>query len=63
MKAKGITITSRPRLQGICATARRCGITREYLRYIMHGERKPSESLRRKLRSCGVTKRLDGNPI
>ena len=63
MKAKGITIMATPRLQGICATARKCGVTREHLRYIMHGERNPSESLRRKLRSFGITKRLDGNPI
>ena len=63
MKAKGITIASRPRLQGICATARKCGVTREYLRYIMHGERKPSARLRRALRACGVTTRLDGEAI
>lgn len=63
MKVKGITIMVAPRLQGICVTARKCGVTREHLRYIMHGERKPSESLRRKLKSLGVTRRLDGSSI
>ena len=51
------------RLAGVKACARKCGVTPEHIRYVMKGQRQPSARLRRALRACGVTKRLDGTEI
>ena len=56
-------IQIKQRLAGVSACARRCGVTPEHIRYVMKGQRKPSARLRRALRACGVTKRLDGSEI
>ena len=56
-------IEIKPRIAGVSACARKCGVTPVHIRYVLKGERKPSARLRRALRACGVTKRLDGSDI
>ena len=56
-------IQIKPRIAGLTACARKCGISPIHLRYVMKGERNASARLRRALRACGVTKRLDGTDI
>ena len=63
MQEATITVTATPRMRGICAAAKRCGVSRIHLAYIMRGQRNPSAKLRAKLRRIGVTKRLDGSEI
>ena len=62
MSMKSI-IQIKPRITGVAACARKCGVTPVHIRYVLKGERKPSARLRRALRACGVTKRLDGSDI
>ena len=40
--------------RGLTAAARALGCSRAHLSYVLHGQRKPSERLARKLRSMGV---------
>ena len=56
-------IEIKPRIAGVTAAARKCGVTPVHIRYVLKGERKPSARLRRALRACGVTKRLDGQDL
>lgn len=56
-------IEIKPRISGLNACARKCGVTPVHVRYVLKGERKPSVRLRRALRACGVTKRLDGTEL
>lgn len=63
MKTREPMIQIKPRIAGVVACARKCGVTPVHIRYVMKGERKPSARLRRALRACGVTKRLDGSEI
>lgn len=56
-------IEIKPRIAGLAACARKCGVTPVHVRYVLKGERKPSARLRRALRACGVTTRLDGEAI
>ena len=56
-------IVIKQRLAGVSSCARKCGVTPVHIRYVLKGERKPSARLRRALRACGVTKRLDGSDI
>ena len=53
------TVTTR-RCFGINATARAIGCHPIHLTYIMHGQRKPSDTLRRRLARLGVTCTVDG---
>lgn len=62
MSMKSI-IEIKPRIAGLAACARKCGVTPVHVRYVLKGERKPSARLRRALRACGVTTRLDGEAI
>ncbi len=56
-------IQIKPRLAGLEACARKCGVSAVHIRYVMRGERNPSARLRKALRACGVTKRLDGTEL
>ena len=40
--------------RGLTQTARVLGCSRAHLSYVLHGKRKPSESLARKLRRMGL---------
>lgn len=62
MSMKSI-IEIKPRIAGLAACARKCGVTPVHLRYVMKGERNPSRRLARKLAALGVKARLDGSPI
>ena len=62
MSIKSI-IQIKPRIAGVIACARKCGVTPVHIRYVLKGERNPSARLRLALRACGVTKRLDGTEI
>ena len=53
------TVTTR-RCFGINATARAIGCHPIHLTYIMHGKRKPNDTLRRRLARMGITCTVDG---
>ena len=57
-----MTVTTR-RCFGIAATARAIGCHPIHLTYIMHGQRKPSERLARRLARLGITTTVDGTPF
>ena len=49
--------------RGLTEAARRLGCSRPHLSYVLHGQRKPSETLRRRLARLGVTCTVDGTPF
>ena len=49
--------------RGLTSAAKRLGCSRVHLSYVLHGQRKPSDRLRRGLARLGVTRTVDGNPI
>ena len=51
------------RVQGVAVVARRIGCHPGHLSYILHGQRKPNEVLRRRLARLGVTCTVDGTPF
>lgn len=46
--------------RGITETARHLGCSRAHLSYVLHGQRKPSDRLARRLARMGVTCTVDG---
>lgn len=46
--------------RGLTEAARRLGCSRPHLSYVLHGQRKPSDKLRRGLARLGVTCTVDG---
>ena len=46
--------------RGLTGAARALGCSRVHLSYVLHGQRKPSERLRRGLKRMGVTCTVDG---
>lgn len=48
------------RAYGVAATARRLGIHPSQLSYILHGQRKPNDSLKRRLLRLGISHTVDG---
>ena len=54
-----MTVTTR-RCFGIAATARLIGCHPGHLTYIMHGKRRPNDTLRRRLARMGITTTVDG---
>ena len=59
-KKHSIRVLESRRAYGVAATARRLGIHPSQLSYILHGQRKPSEVLRRRLARLGITTTVDG---
>ena len=57
------TIEQRMAYSGIAAAARRWGVSREHLSRVLHGSRKPNETLRRRLARLGITTTVDGTPL
>ena len=49
--------------RGLTEAARRLGCSRPHLSYVLHGQRRPSERLRRGLARMGVTCTVDGTPF
>ena len=49
--------------RGLTEAARRLGCSRPHLSYVLHGQRKPSDKLRRGLARLGVTCTVDGKPF
>ena len=49
--------------RGLTQAARLLGCSRPHLSYVLHGQRKPSERLRRGLKCLGVTCTVDGSEI
>lgn len=49
--------------RGLTEAARRLGCSRPHLSYVLHGQRRPSERLRRGLARLGVTCTVDGTPF
>jgi len=62
-KMRKTTIKKRTAYVGVAAAARRFGCTREHLSRVLHGSRKPNETLRRRLARLGVTCTVDGTPF
>ena len=56
------TVTTR-RCFGVAATARKIGCHPNHLSYILHGQRKPNDTLRRRLRWMGITTTVNGDEI
>ena len=56
------TVTTR-RCYGVAATARKIGCHPGHLTYIMHGKRKPNDTLRRRLARLGITTTVDGKEL
>ena len=46
--------------RGLTQAARWLGCSRPHLSYVLHGQRKPSETLRRRLARLGITETVDG---
>ena len=46
--------------RGLTQAARWLGCSRPHLSYVLHGQRKPSETLRRRLAKLGITETVDG---
>ncbi len=59
-KAKLLTITVKRRASGVAATARKIGCHPNHLSYILHGQRVPNDTLRRRLARLGITTTVDG---
>ena len=55
-----LTAVVATRCQGVAATARAVGCHPGHLSYIMHGKRKPNDTLRRRLARMGITCTVDG---
>ncbi|MBR3822772.1 MAG: hypothetical protein IKJ37_14265 [Kiritimatiellae bacterium] len=49
--------------RGLTSAAKRLGCSRVHLSYVLHGQRKPSERLRRGLKRMGVTCTVDGSEL
>lgn len=61
MKAKATSmIKSRLTYTGITSAAQRLGCSREHLSRVLHGQRKPNDTLRRRLARLGITTTVDG---
>lgn len=64
MKAKATSmIKSRLTYTGITSAARRFGCSREHLSKVLHGQRKPNDSLKRSLARLGITATVDGKEL
>ena len=55
-----IRVIESRRAYGVASTARRLGIHPSQLTYILHGQRKPNDALRRRLARLGITRTVDG---
>ena len=49
--------------RGLTGAARALGCSRVHLSYVLHGQRKPGERLRRGLKRLGVTCTVDGSEL
>ena len=56
------TVTTR-RCFGVAATARKIGCHPNHLSYILHGQRVPNDTLRRRLARLGITTTVDGKEL
>ena len=64
MKAEATSmIKSRLTYTGITSAARRFGCSREHLSKVLHGQRKPTDSLKRRLARLGITCTVDGKEL
>ena len=64
MNAKATSmIKSRMTYTGITSAARRFGCSREHLSKVLHGQRKPNDSLKRRLARLGITATVDGKEL
>jgi hypothetical protein len=59
-KITPLTITVKRRAYGVAATARKIGCHPNHLSYILHGQRVPNDTLRRRLARLGITTTVDG---
>ena len=62
-KESAIQVASHLRCHGVANVARLIGCHPVQLSYIMHGKRKPSEKLRRRLARMGITTTVDGETL
>ena len=51
------------RCRGVATVARRIGCHPGHLSYILHGHRKASETIRRRLARMGITTTVDGEAL
>lgn len=51
------------RCSGVAVVARRIGCHPSQLSYILHGKRKPSKTIRRRLERMGITTTIDGESL
>lgn len=58
-----LIVSEARRAYGVARLARLIGIHPSQLSYILHGQRKPNETLRRRLARMGVTRTVDGSEI
>ncbi len=63
-KAGGqIRVQASMRCSGVAVVARRIGCHPSQLSYILHGKRKPSKTIRRRLERMGITTTIDGEML
>ena len=55
-----IRVAESRRAYGVAATARKIGCHPNHLSYILHGQRVPNDTLRRRLARLGITTTVDG---
>lgn len=55
-----IRVAESRRAYGVASTARLIGCHPVHLSYIMHGKRRPNDTLRRRLARMGITCTVDG---
>ena len=60
MRTKRVMLRRTTELRGLGEAARRCGVSHTHLRKVLHGERKPSSELERKMRRMGLVPGMEG---
>lgn len=53
-QAMTVKIEQRPRIKGVCALARKLGVSRCHIYHIIRGTRRPSPTLARKFARYGI---------
>ena len=62
-KKPAILVAAHLRCSGVASVARLIGCHPVQLSYILHGKRKPSDKIRRRLARMGITTTVDGEAL
>ncbi len=60
---KPLRVATHLRCSGVAVVARRIGCHPNHLSYILHGQRKANETLRRRLARMGITTTVTGEAL